>query len=196
MRRILYAMAVFLRMDKLHKAMLDAVIETRVKNALQTSDKLRKEQDRLREKEFRKQMEDLQNNHNSSFENYKLETENLIRIFKNQILVEKKEVLKEREVVKEMQRQAMIRENRFQHYILRFKEILFVNKKVVESIQSLVKVESNIEDLLYEIDNYDESKFIKKPEMILDTEFLNELHKKEEEIRDNILKFQKKVENS
>ncbi|TGL62615.1 hypothetical protein [Leptospira jelokensis] len=196
MKRILYAMAVFLRLDKLHKAMLDSVIETRVKNALQTSDKLRKEQDRLREKEFRKQLEDLQNNHNSSFENYKLETENLIRIFKIQILVEKKEVLKEREVVKEMQRQAMIRENRFQHYILRFKEILFVNKKVVESIQSLVKVESNIEDLLYEIDNYDESKFIKKPEMILDTEFLKELHKKEEEIRDNILKFQKKVENS
>lgn len=90
MKRILYAIAVTLRLDKLHKAMLDAVIETRVKNALQTSDKLRKEQDRLREKDFRKQLDDLQNNHNSSFENYKLETENLIRIFKNQILVRKK----------------------------------------------------------------------------------------------------------
>ncbi|MDF3819632.1 hypothetical protein P3G55_06965 [Leptospira sp. 96542] len=195
MNKILYSMAVALRLDKLHKSMIDSVIETRVKNALLTSDKLRKEQDKLKEKEFKKKIEEITRSHNTNFEHYKLETENLINSFKNQILLEKKEVLKEREVVREMQRQAMIRENRFQHYILRFKEILFVNKKLVESIQNLVKVESNIEDLLYEIDHYDESKFIKKPEMILDSEFLEELNQKEEEIRDNILKFQKKVEN-
>ncbi|MCZ8343476.1 MAG: hypothetical protein O9301_10620 [Leptospira sp.] len=195
MRRFLYSIAVTLQLDKFQKAMIDAVVDTRVKNALLASDKLRKEQDKLREKEFKKKIEDLEKSHTASFEHYKLETENLIHTFKNQILLEKREVFKERQIVKEMQRQAMIRDNRFQHYILRFKEILFVNKKVVESIQNLVKVESSIEDLLYEIDNYDESKFIKKPEVIIDGEFLEELNQKEEEIRDNILKFQKRVEN-
>lgn len=195
MRKFLYSIAVSLRLDKFHQAMLDSVIETRVKNALLASDRLRKEQDKLREKEFKKKIDEMAKAHATNFEHYKLETENLIHTFKNQILLEKREVFKERAIVKEMQRQAMIRDNRFQHYILRFKEILFVNKKVVESIQNLVKVESNIEDLLYEIDNYDESKFIKKPEVILDGEFLEELNQKEEEIRDNILKFQKKVEN-
>ncbi|TGN19574.1 hypothetical protein [Leptospira idonii] len=196
MTRLLHSLAVALRLDKLNKAMLDAVIETRIKQAFAQADKLRKEQDKLKDKEFKKKIENLQKSHDTSFEHYKMETENLIHSFKNQILMEKKEVLKEREVVKEMQRQAMIRENRFQHYILRFKEILFINKKVVESIQNLVKVESNIEDLLYEIDHYDESKFIKKPAVIIDSEFLQELNQKEEEIRDNILKFQKKVENA
>ncbi|WP_411821543.1 hypothetical protein [Leptospira sp. 'Mane'] len=193
--KTLNSIAVALRLDKINKAMLDAVVDTRVQKALSQSDKLRKEQDKLKEKDFKKKLEEMQRSHETSFEHYRMETENLISTFKNQILMEKKEVLKEREVVKEMQRQAMIRDNRFQHYILRFKEILFINKKVVETIQNLVKVESNIGDLLYEIDNYDESKFIKKPAVMIDSEFFDELSQKEEEIRDNILKFQKKVEN-
>jgi hypothetical protein len=181
------------RIDKINQALIDAIVNERVAKTLKQSETLRKEQDLLKSKEFEKKLNEMKKTHETSFENYKIETEKLILSFKNQILMEKKEVFQEREITKSIQMKTSLMENRFNHYILRFKEILFLNKKLIENIQTLVKAESQIEDLLYEIDHVGPEKFTQAPEVILDNNFLEEITKKEEEIQDNIIRFHKKV---
>ncbi|WCL47550.1 hypothetical protein [Leptospira sp. GIMC2001] len=187
--------ATLLRIEKINQALIDARVDERVRIALGESEALRQEQDRLKDQEFQRKISDMIRTHETSFENYKSETERLINSFKNQILMEKKEVFKERETVMAMQKKTSLMENRFNHYILRFKEILFLNKKLVENIQTIVKAESQIEDLLYEIDHIGPEKFTEMPEVVIDDKFLDEINKKEEEIQDNIVKFRNKVAN-
>jgi hypothetical protein len=179
-------------LEKINQSAIDSIVEERVKSALKKSEKLRQEQDELKDKEFARKLAELQKTHEVSFENYKLETEKLIQSFKNQILIEKREVLKEQEIVRTIQKKTSMIENRFNHYILRFKEILFLNKKLIENIQMIVKTESQIEDLLYEIDHTGPEKYSQIPEVVIDSRLLDDLAKKQDEIENNMKRLHKR----